>query len=62
MSFFCRCFEHVLVCLEILRNNKLAGNLKEICLNSRLYIKNLKLDEKGYYSKDINLKAVVHSF
>ena len=29
-AFFCRYFEHVLVCWEILRKNKLAGNLKGI--------------------------------
>ena len=29
---FLSLLEHVLVCWDILRNNKLAGNLKEICI------------------------------
>ena len=29
-AFFRRSFEHVLVCWDILRNNKLAGHLKDI--------------------------------
>ena len=33
MFFFVVTFEHVLVCWNIHRNNKLAGNLKEIYVN-----------------------------
>ena len=29
-AFFRRSYEHVLVCWDILRNNKLAGHLKDI--------------------------------